>query len=141
MNITYEAGSGLFNKIKLSGGDDMEKNDKKSWQKQYTKAEGGQEEPKDKEAEGEEGVSLWRKAISGTGAWYEKAKKYPYFAGGFCVGVGIMVLALCFLPVIVVVPRKFSLLMNFGMICVLASFAYLKGWYQFFIKDLLINTK
>ena len=52
-----------------------------------------------------------------------------------------MQLSLWFLPVVMVFPRKFSVLMNFGMLCILFSFGILRGWYKFFVNDLFLNTK
>ena len=112
------------------------KKDEADLETNNTKAESDSEY----KATGEESEGWWTKAVNGTGAAYEKLKMYPYFVGLFCLGVFIMQLSLWFLPVVVIMPRKFSNLMNFGMLCILCSFALLKGWYQFFVKDLLANT-
>ena len=61
--------------------------------------------------------------------------------GLFCCGCLFIFLAFCFLPWIVVAPRKCANLMNVGTIMILCSFGLLKGWYKFFVEDLLCNKE
>ena len=64
---------------------------------------------------------------------------YPYFIGLFCLGIFFLFLALCFLPFIVIAPRKCANLINVGSLCILGSFAILNGPQEFITK--LIKEK
>ena len=66
---------------------------------------------------------------------------YPYFVALFLLGCFFLFLATLFLPMIVVAPRKCANLINVGSIFILASFALIRGAYEFLIQDLLCNKK
>ena len=66
---------------------------------------------------------------------------YPYFIALFMAGCFFLFLALFFLPVIVIAPRKCANLINVGSICILASFSVLKGTYKFLVEDMLFNKQ
>ena len=72
---------------------------------------------------------------------YTASANYPYFMGLFCCGCFFIFLAFCFLPVIVIAPRKTANLMNVGSIMILISFGLIKGYYKFFVEDLLCNKQ
>ena len=64
---------------------------------------------------------------------------YPYFVALFLIGCLFLFLASLFLPMIVVAPRKCANLINVGSIFILASFAVIRGAYEFIVRDLLCN--
>ena len=57
----------------------------------------------------------------------------------FVIGCLFIFLSFCFAPFIVVAPRKCANLFNAGSICILASFALIRGTYQFLVNDMLCN--
>ena len=64
---------------------------------------------------------------------------YPYFAMLFGIGLLFLFLALCFLPMIMVAPRKCANLVNVGSIFILAAFSVLNGPKEFLINQLLCS--
>ena len=78
-------------------------------------------------------------ATQGLNDLYAQSEMYPYFIALFMTGCFFLFLALWFLPFIVVAPRKCANLINVGAICILSSFAVIKGAYQFFITDMLCH--
>ena len=76
---------------------------------------------------------------SGASSMYERSKMYPYFAMLFGIGLLFLFLALCFLPMIVVAPRKCANLVNVGSIFILAAFSVLNGPKEFLIDQLLCS--
>mmetsp|Transcript_13490 Transcript_13490/g.13222 ORF Transcript_13490/g.13222 Transcript_13490/m.13222 type:complete len:117 (+) Transcript_13490:383-733(+) len=45
------------------------------------------------------------------------------------------------LPYIVLAPHRVSMLINFGSICILTSFGALKGFYNYFVNELILGDK
>ena len=70
---------------------------------------------------------------------YERSKMYPYFAMLFGVGLLFLFLAVCFLPTILLTPRKCANLVNVGSIFILAAFSALNGPKEFLIDQLLCS--
>ena len=69
----------------------------------------------------------------------QRTEMYPYFIGLFATGCFFLFLSLWSLPFFVIAPRKTANLINIGSICIISSFAVIKGPYQFLIKDLLLH--
>ena len=46
-----------------------------------------------------------------------------------------------FLPYFVLAPQKVSMLINLGSLCILLSFGALKGFYNYFVNDILYSDK
>ena len=57
----------------------------------------------------------------------------------FLIGCLFLFLATCFLPLIVVAPQKTANFVNVGSLCILASIGLIRGFYQFFVTDLLFH--
>ena len=64
---------------------------------------------------------------------------YPYFLALFTIGCFFLFVSTFFLPLIVVSPRKCANLINVGSICIISSFAILKGPQKFLLNDNLFN--
>ncbi len=64
---------------------------------------------------------------------------YPYFICLFCIGCFFLFLSIWFIPFIVIAPRKCANLINVGSICIISSFALIKGPYKFIVHELLCN--
>jgi hypothetical protein len=64
---------------------------------------------------------------------------YPYFLALFSIGCFFLFISTFFIPMIVVAPRKCANLINVGSICIISSFAILKGPYKFLVTDNLLN--
>ena len=50
-------------------------------------------------------------------------------------------LSLIFLPYFVLAPQKVSMLINLGSLCILCSFGALKGYYNYFVNELIMGDK
>ena len=59
----------------------------------------------------------------------------------FFFGVGLMTISFFLLPYFVLAPQKVSMLINLGSICILCSFGFLKGFYNYFIVELLCGPR
>ena len=120
----------LFGSISLRGeqSGDLESQGKKSYARKTLK----REDPEDTSYLGAiqsrvQGVAA---ATSGyAGDLRAQTQMYPYFALVFGIGCLFLFLSLWFLPMIVVAPRKCANLFNMGSICILSSFAILRGPY------------
>ena len=139
---------------------------KRSWQKQNTSSSqetgytsildqlrGNKSEEQEEEVkEGRTGraAGLWNKisqkmsdakssVSDAANSAAEQAENYKYFVVLFLVGCGFIALSLFFLPFIVVAPRKTANLFNAGSLCILASFAIVRGTYKFVVEEMLCN--
>jgi len=59
----------------------------------------------------------------------------------FFFGVGLIALSFFLLPYFVLAPMKVSMLINLGSLCILGSFGFLKGFYNYFIGELLCGER
>lgn len=59
----------------------------------------------------------------------------------FFFGVGLITLSFFLLPYFVLAPQKVSMLINLGSICILCSFGFLKGFYNYFVIELLCGPR
>jgi hypothetical protein len=59
----------------------------------------------------------------------------------FLFGIALIGLSFFLLPYFVIAPQKVSMLINLGSICILSSFGALKGFYNYFIKELLFGPR
>lgn len=78
---------------------------------------------------------------SSVSASIEQQRNYPVFAALFLIGVAFLFLAFILIPTFVFAPQKVSLLISLGSGCILASFGALKGFYNYFVKELLCGPK
>ena len=59
----------------------------------------------------------------------------------FVFGLALITLSIFLMPYFVIAPQKVSMLINLGSICILCSFGFLKGFYNYFILDLLMGPR
>ena len=59
----------------------------------------------------------------------------------FIFGSGLITISIFLMPYIVIVPHKVSMLINLGSLCILGSFGFLKGFYNYFVADLLLGPR
>ena len=59
------------------------------------------------------------------------------FIAMFGFGMALIGISFFMLPYIVLTPHKVSMLLNLGSLCILSSFGILKGFYQYFVIELL----
>lgn len=74
-------------------------------------------------------------------ATVEFQRNYPIFLVMFFFGIGLMVLSFFLLPYFVLAPQKVSMLINLGSLCILGSFGFLKGFYNYFVVELLCGPR
>ena len=59
----------------------------------------------------------------------------------FFFGVGLIIASFFLLPYFVLAPMKVAMLINLGSICILASFGFLKGFYNYFVVELFCGDR
>ena len=59
----------------------------------------------------------------------------------FFFGIGLITIAFFLLPYFVLAPQKVSMLINLGSISILCSFGFLKGFYNYFVVELLCGPR
>ena len=68
-------------------------------------------------------------------------RNYTAFLAFFITGVCLFGLSFLFIPTFVIYPQKISMLINLGSICIISSFGALKGFYNFFMNELISPEK
>ena len=59
----------------------------------------------------------------------------------FAFGLALLAFSVFLMPYFVIAPQKVSMLINLGSICILCSFGFLKGFYNYFIVELLCGPR
>ncbi|CDW77047.1 phosphatidylinositol-4-phosphate 5-kinase family protein [Stylonychia lemnae] len=90
-------------------------------------------------------ISSFKSKIQGAqqkiGQQVEYQRNYPIFVIMFFFGIGLIALSFFLLPYFVIAPMKFSMLLNLGSLCILGSFGFLKGFYNYFVIELLCGPR